>query len=331
MKASRLLMALFSVAMVMVFAGHALKTKKVVVISFVDEEMARQVKGYAKVYEGINAVFEKAGIVPEYHWVEMEGLDNEAKKAAAGEAALARAKAVNPDLLILLNDDCVKYVGLKTNDIPVVFAWVFGTPETLGLPKSNITGVFRRSYTVDIWSMAKRLLDVDTVALISKCTESMAGVKRYLTAGADQLAQASGVRYMDMFLVNTFEEWAEAVKNFPADFIYMADTSRVTKGVKVLSRAEISRWTADNATVPVIAAAEVDVEAGALFSIVTSERAIGENAAEVALKILNGTAPADIPYVTCARGKLVVNVATAQRMGLDIPHEILSTAEAIYE
>ncbi|MBR9981928.1 MAG: hypothetical protein KFF50_12950 [Desulfatitalea sp.] len=312
------------------FAGQAMAAQKVVVISGGSQQSAGAI-GYHMVYEGMNNIFKGAGIVPEYQWIDWDKLDSDEAKSAAGAAALAKARTSNPDLIITLTDDSVRHVGLKVDDIPVVFAWVFGTPDTMGLPKSNITGVLRRSYAVDIWTLAKQLLDVNTVGLISKESQSMAGVKRYLTAGADKLAEATGVRFMDMYLVNTFEEWENVVKNFPADFIYLADTSRIVKGDKVFSREEMSRWTVDNAKVPVIAASEVDVAAGALFSIVTSEVAIGENAADVALKILNGTAPADIPYVSSAKGKLLINAATAQKMNIDIPYEILSTAEAIYE
>ena len=134
-----------------------------------------------------------------------------------------------------------------------------------------------------------------------------------------------------MYLVNTFEEWENTVKNFSEDFIYLADTSRIVKGDKEMTRAETTRWTVDNAKLPVIGASEVDVKAGALFSIVTSEKAIGMTAAELAIKVLDGTAPKDIPYVTSTKGKLVVNAKTAQKYKVEIPYDILSTAEAIYE
>ncbi|MCJ8502719.1 ABC transporter substrate-binding protein [Desulfatitalea alkaliphila] len=330
MNTKRIVLCLICLIVISLTAGQALAAAKVAVISGVSKASAPGI-GYDLVYEGINKVFQSAGIVPDYHWVELDSLETPEAKTAAGAAALEKVRANNPDLIITLNDDCIRHIGLQVDDIPVVFAWVFGTPDTLGLPKANVTGVLRRSYAVDIWVMAKSLLNVETVALISKQSNSMAGVKRYLVAGADKLAEATGVRFMDMFLVDTFEEWSGVVNNFPADFIYLADTSRIAKGDKVFSRSEMTRWTVDNAKVPVIAASEGDVEAGALFSIVTSEVGIGENAAEVALKILDGTAPADIPYVSSARGKLVINAATAEKMGVTIPYDILSTAEAIYE
>ena len=44
------------------------------------------------------------------------------------------------------------------------------------------------------------------------------------------IEKASGVKYMDMYLCDTFEEWSQQVRNFKYDFIYLADSSRIKKG-----------------------------------------------------------------------------------------------------
>ena len=57
----------------------------------------------------------------------------------------------------------------------------------------------------------------------------------------------------------------------------------------------------------------------------------GQVAAEMGVKILSGTVPADIPYTSQSKGRLVINAVTAKKMNVNIPYEILSTAEKIYE
>ena len=245
---------------------------------------------------------------------------------------VAKVKAMKPDLVISLSDDALRHVGLKFTEVPVVFGFVFGDPTKVpGLPRENITGVVRKSYAADNFALAKKLLGVKTVAMVSKDSESMAAVKGYMAAGADKLEAATGVHYLGMDLVNTFEEWKNAVLATPAEFIYLADASRITRGGEEMPRAEVTRWTVDNAKVPVIAALEDDVEAGALFAIVTSFTDNGQVTAELGTKILSGTPPADIPYTPSTKGRLVINAATAKKMNVNIPYEILSTAEKIYE
>ena len=316
------------------FTGNAMADgiadKVVVVISGVSEASAGPI-GYQMVYDGINEGFKAAGITPKYLWVEMDTLPDDAAKDAAGDAMLAKARELKPDLIITLNDDCLKFLGSKVDDIPVVFAWIFGAPSSLGMPKDNITGIIRASYAADIWTLAKKVLPkADTVALLSKYSASMQGIRKILFGRAPLLKKKSGVEFKEMYLVNTFPEWSDRVNHFEEDFIYLADTSRIIKDGKELSRGETTSWTVANSKKPVIAASEVDVKAGALFSIVTSEKGIGKMAAEEALKILNGAAP-DQVYKSSKKGKLVFNTKTAQKYGIEIPYELLETAEAVYE
>lgn len=309
----------------------AFAAKKVVVISGASKQLAEDI-GYGMVYNGINDGLKASGAQIVYQWVNLDAIKDPAAKAAAGKAAVAKAMAEKPDLIITLNDDCLKNVALSIDDVPVVFAFVFSDIRTIqGLPKKNITGVVRKSYAADIWGLANKLLGSKTVALISKHSISMEGVRKYLFAVADKLEAASGVKYKEMHLVSTFEEWKNIVNNFSEDLIYLADTSRIKDGEKVMSRAEITAWTVANAKVPVIGASESDVAAGALYSIVTSEYAMGMNAGLLAEQILNGKAPADLKYVQSKKGKLVINMKTAQQYKLDIPYDILSTAEKVYE
>ncbi len=320
--------------MVVVFSGHAaaedLSGKKVVVISGVSKENAPKI-GYNLVYDGINEGFKTAGLSPIYQWVEMDSLTTDEDKAAAGKTAIEKSREHKPDLIITLNDDALKFIGAQIDDIPVVFAFIFGSPAKLGMPKDNVTGVLRTSYAADIWKLAKTILPkVDTVALISKKSASMAGIRRILFGRAPLLKEASGVEFKEMYLLDTFDEWKQTVDNFSYDFIYLADTSRIVKGDTPLSREETTAWTVANAKVPVIAAAEGDVKAGALFSIVTSEQGIGMTAAEVAITILNGEPPPQV-YKQSKKGKLVFNMKTANDKKIEIPYDILSSADVVYE
>lgn len=334
MKYSKITWVIFLMFITVLCVGPAtaddLSSKKVVVISGVSEASAEGI-GYNLVYDGINEGFKAAGVKPVYQWVEMDSLPNDEAKEAAGKEAIAKARAENPDLIITLNDDALKFIGSRIDDIPVVFAWIFGSPSKLGMPKDNVTGVLRTSYAADIWTLAKKLLPkADTVALISKKSASMGGIRKILFGRAPLLKKASGVEFKEMYLVDTFDEWKKTVDEFPEDFIYLADTSRIKKGDKTLSRTETTAWTVDNAKVPVIAAAQGDVKAGALFSIVTSEHGIGLTASEVALRVLNGEPPPQV-YKQSKKGKLLFNLKTANKYKIEIPFDLLSSADKVYE
>lgn len=323
------LACLVSVALI---AAPALAAQKVMVLTGINKEKADVVGTYQLVYDGITEALKAKGITPEFQWADLDSQPDDAGKAALGQEWAAKIKAAKPDVLISLNDTCLKFVATQLNDIPVVFAYVFSKDlKSFGLPKPNITGVTRRSYAPDIWGLAHKLTGAKTVALLSKHSIPMEGVRKYILAGADKLEKLSGVRVKEMHNVNTFEEWKNKVENWQEDLIYLADTSRIEKDGKIMDRKELVQWTVNNSNKPVIAASVADVEAGGLFSIVTSEDQMGNLAAELAIKILDGASPKDIPMQSNAKGKLVVNATTSQKLKVDFPYEILSTAEKIFE
>ena len=51
----------------------------------------------------------------------------------------------------------------------------------------------------------------------------------------------------------------------------------------------------------------------------------------MAQKILSGTPVSEVPIQPSSKGKLVINAKTAQKYNIDIPYEILSSAEKVYE
>ncbi len=315
------------------FGGSAmaddLSGKKVVVVSGINKDKVQAID-YYMYYDGINEVFKEVNITPIYQWAEMTYKVTDEDKKAAGDAAIAKAKAEKPDLIIALDDDALKWVGARIDDIPIVFGAVFASPKALGLPKPNVTGITRASYAADIWKLTKKLFDVKTVGMLSKYSLPMAGAKQYLTAGAQKIEAYSGVLFKDMIMCNTFEEWQKAVNTFPYDFIYLADTSRITKDGKEMSRDELVQWTVVNAKVPVTGATEKDVAAGALLSIITSKRALGHMVAQESIGILKG-GPISQEYKQSKKGSLLFNAKTIQKYKVDIPYEIMSTAEKVFE
>jgi len=318
-------------AVSMLWTGTALAAGKVVVVTGASKQDAKDVGTYQPVYDGIKEALAQRDTEIVFQYVKLDGAPDEATRVERGREAAKKALAENPDVVMVLNDESVVYVATQIKDTPVVFGYIFSDPEQLGLPQDNVTGVTRRSFAPDIWKLAREVTGAETVGLISKDSRSMAGVKSYILAGADKLEQVSGVRVEDVYLCDTFGEWSGLVNNWEHDLIYLADTSRIEKNGERMDAAELVGWTVENADVPVIGATERDTEAGAMFSIVTSEKQIGWQAGQMSAKILDGTPVSDIPMEAGEKGKLLINGTTVEKMGVDIPYDTLSSAEKIYE
>lgn len=115
---------------------------------------------------------------------------------------------------------------------------------------------------------------------------------------------------------------AAAVAALPAaaDAIFVPRESRMQAGIAEFVAA------AEKRRLPISAPSVTQVEAGALFSYGYVHRDIGRQAARLADQILRGTAAGDLPVET-AENHLAVNLATARRIGIAVPDDVLLQAE----
>ena len=317
--------------LVMVLAVPAAAKNKVVIVPGLNEAEAKSVSTYAPFFKGIEDVLSANNTTWEYHYVGLDGALDDTERFAIGKKAISAIKALNPDVIIAVNDNVVKFVATEAGTTPVVAGFFWGSPESLGLPTANITGVARRSFAADIWSMTNQIFGATTVSLLSKNSFSMAQIRTGILGKADVLEKASGVRVKEMYLCDTYDEWKKHVNNWSEDIIYLADASRLMAGDKEIPADEVVRWTVENAKVPVVGANEEAARDGAVLAIVTSEEIWGRQTGEMAVKIINGTPVSEIPVESVVKGKLIINGKTAMDKGIDIPYEIISSADQVYE
>ncbi|MBI3059801.1 MAG: ABC transporter substrate-binding protein, partial [Deltaproteobacteria bacterium] len=82
---------------------------------------------------------------------------------------------------------------------------------------------------------------------------------------------------------------------------------------------------------PVIPALIVNVKRGALATYSPDYFALGQQGAVLADKILRGARPTDLPIEQPVKLKLVINLKTANAIGLKIPKKMLLRADEVIE
>ena len=76
---------------------------------------------------------------------------------------------------------------------------------------------------------------------------------------------------------------------------------------------------------------QIFAESGGLMTYVADYTDLGWRLADDVHQILNETKPGDIPIYQATRYKLVINLKTANALGLTLPRSLLTLADEVIE
>jgi putative tryptophan/tyrosine transport system substrate-binding protein len=238
---------------------------------------------------------------------------------------------LNVDLIVSYSTPAIAAAKQATSLIPIVFA-AAGDPVGTGLvvslarPGGNVTGL----------SLQQRDLGGKRLGLLR---EALPGLHRFaIMADADNpfaaleidevesAAQTLGLDVVkaEIRSANDVAPAFAALKGH-VEALYMVATPLMNT-----NRIRINTW-ALAARLPTIYSTRENVEVGGLISYGPSFLDLFRRAADIADKILHGAKPGDIPVEQPTKFELVVNLITAQALGLEIPPTVLARADEVIE
>jgi putative ABC transport system substrate-binding protein len=218
-----------------------------------------------------------------------------------------------------------------TSDIPIVFV-AAGDPVGSGLvtslarPGGNITGLSNQNRDLaskrlgllrEIVPGLRRLailVKIDNVAAASEMREVQVA------------AEAFGIQVVPLE-IHTGNDIVPAFDTLKAraDALYVVvDTLTSVHAVRISTMALDAR-------VPTMHGAREFVAAGGLTSYGTDLVDLWRRSADYIDKILRGAKPADIPVEQPTKFELIVNLTTANALGLTIPPTVLARADEVIE
>ncbi len=272
--------------------------------------LSSNIKPYQEAVQGFKAAFRGS----------TKELTLEKDPAAAGRIIAEIGKA-DCAVAVAVGSTALKFLKLRLSEKPIVFAMTL-SPSTEGTEGRNITGVYLEPSPRDTLRAIKRLIPNATSVGILYSPLS----KEYLS-DAKSAAPALGLRLEAMLAPSV----GDAIRQAPAifaksDVVWMIPdlVSSSQNAFKALMEASLKN------SVPIFALSEKHVSAGALAALATDYRENGRQAAMIAQKVARGTAPSAVSREYAAKSKLVINMKTAQRLGLRIPKKVLTEGAEIY-
>ena len=193
--------------------------------------------------------------------------------------------------------------------------------SALDTPDMNATGTSNAIPSGDILSLGLTITpDVKTFGLIY-CTSEVNAVSAMESAKA--FLDANGYSYVEKTVTNSGEVSmaTQVVLDAGVDAIFVANDSVVQSAVEALVEL------ANDAGVPTYACSATTVLSGCLATLAMSDVAIGEQTAEIAVKVLTGTPVSEIPAVVVPADIVSVNADTLAALGLELPASLTESGE----
>lgn len=312
----RFILSTAAMILVLMVAAPAFSAEKKVL--FIDSYH----EGYAwsdGITRGVKSVLEDSGVNLKVIRMDTKRNKSEEFKVAAAEKAKAEIEAFKPDVVIAADDNASKYLiapYYKGTDLPVVFCGVNWDASGYGFPASNVTGMVEVNDVVGLIGQLKQFAKGDRVGFIAgDAVTNEKEIENY---------KKKFNLEVDAYLAKDFADWKKGYSEMQTKVDILI----------VYNFVAVPDWDAEAAKEFILANTKIPtgtMQSGVMdyamlgFTKVAEEQ--GEWSAKAALRILNGTSPADIPVARNEQGNLMVNVKIAEAMGAEIPYELLANAQ----
>ena len=253
--------------------------------------------------------------------------------AGSAERLLAYANeavASKPDILLAQTNPAVKALQNVTRTLPIVFLQVSdpvgaGFVGSLAHPGGNITGF--TNFEAEIGGKwVQRLKDIaPAVENVGFVFNPETSAHTEFLRAAEKASGALNVKIVPL-AVHKVEEVENAVTGFASvpNGGMLVSPHPITRGKLIIDLASRYR-------LPTIYPFDFHVRDGGLVSYGVDQVNQFRSAATYVDRILKGEKPADLPVQEPVKYELVINLKTANALGLNVPPTLLAIADRVIE
>jgi len=247
---------------------------------------------------------------------------------------LAKIDADKPQVVIAADDAAQEYLvapHLKGRSAPqVIFCGVNARLKRYGYPAANVSGVVERWQYREGFALLKRIAPgARTVAVFFDNSETADYLKADLSEEAKKGPFALNIVGIES--PRTFQQWQKRVQYYQgkADALALGLYHTLTdeKTGQVVPPEQVMAWSNAANRLPTLGFTDFAAKQGLLCGVLGSGLEQGQNAAEMAWQVLERGVPAgSLPVRTNRKGDILVNLKTAERLGINIPYEIINAS-----
>jgi len=212
----------------------------------------------------------------------------------------------------------------------IVFTGVNAPPAKYGYPAANATGVIQKTiFNESIQLLLRIKPGVKKIAVISDDGPTSTAILGYLKTIKTE------VEIVSIDQPGTFDQWKELIRKYQSKVdaiaVNLYQTIKSEEGGDSLPQKTVMEWTMANNRLPTVGFFPDAFEDGVLCGIAESGEEQGYQAARIATEILKGKKASDFKIVIPTRGIVMVNLKTAASLGLNIPFDVIESANRVIE
>ncbi|MCP4044158.1 MAG: hypothetical protein GY731_19760 [Gammaproteobacteria bacterium] len=282
--------------------------------------------GYAwgdAITEGVEDVLDGRGVTLKIHWMDTKRNQDMAFLKEAALEAKAVVEAFKPDVVIVSDDNAAKYLlkpYFRGAGLPFVFCGVNWDASVYDLPYSNTTGMVEMELIRPLLTQLRRHARGDKIGHLA-----VGSLTSRKNAGWHK--RALGVDYERIHFVDNYQEWKRRYLELQeeVDILILGNTQTLAGWDK----KDAVRFVHRNTLIPT-GTSNPGIKDFALIGYLRVPHEYGSWAARSALKILEGADPASIPVTRNRKGRVVINQALSEKLGVVFEPALFKRAQIVW-
>ena len=225
------------------------------------------------------------------------------------------------DLVLAVSTPSAQAMYNASKEIPILITAVTD-PVSVGLTGENITGTSDMAPVNKQVGLINTLLpETKTIGVVYNTSEENSLV---LVKKLKEESKRYGYTVVEKGITNINEVGpALDVILKEVDVLYTPTDNLIVASTPIVLEK------ANTAEVPVIGCIDDQIKQGALATETIDYKQLGYQTGEIAVKILEGAKPKDIPVQTLENTKLMINKAAVERLNITVPETLKERAEVI--
>ncbi|MFO7296261.1 MAG: ABC transporter substrate-binding protein, partial [Clostridia bacterium] len=231
------------------------------------------------------------------------------------------------DMILAIATSAAQAAANVTKDIPILITAVTdpvsaGLAESLEKPGGNVTGTTDMNPVAEQIKLIKDLVpNAKKVGILYNAGEINSKIQVDI---AKQAAAEYGLTIVEATVSNS-NEVSQATQSLMGrvDAIYVPTDNTIVSSIGAVIKV------ANDHKIPVIGSERGQVEAGAVATKGIDYKELGKQTGRIAVEIIKGKKPQDIPIEGAKTVTLIINQKAAETIGLTIPKDILDNANEV--